>query len=75
MSTKDQLLRYLKETKGNWVSGEFLSLKANVSRSAVWKHMLRLKEEGYVIESSRKKGYALLRSSDLLLGSRGARRG
>ena len=69
MSTKDQLLRYLKENKGNWVSGEFLSLKANVSRSAVWKHMLRLKEEGYVIESSRKKGYALLRSSDLLLGS------
>lgn len=69
MSTKDHILRYLKENKGNWVSGEFLSLKTNVSRSAVWKHMLRLKEEGYVIESSRKKGYVLLQSSDLLLVS------
>jgi BirA family biotin operon repressor/biotin-[acetyl-CoA-carboxylase] ligase len=69
MSTKDQLLRHLKENKGNWISGELLSLKMDVSRSAVWKHINRLKGEGYVIDSSRKKGYFLRQSSDLLLGS------
>lgn len=67
MSSKDQLLAYLKEEKGKWVSGESLSRKMAVTRSAVWKHIHRLKEEGYVIESSRKKGYFFRQSSDLLL--------
>lgn len=67
MSTKQQLLVYLKEGKGTWVSGEFLAHKIAVSRSAVWKHIASLKHDGYVIESSRKKGYLLRRTSDLLL--------
>ncbi len=69
MSSKDQLLVYLKEEKGKWVSGESLSRKMAVTRSAVWKHILRLKEEGYVIESSRKKGYFFRQSSDLLFAN------
>ena len=67
MSTKDQLLSYLKEKKGAWVSGELLSNKMTISRSAVWKHVRKLKEEGYLIESSPKKGYLFRKSSDLLL--------
>jgi BirA family biotin operon repressor/biotin-[acetyl-CoA-carboxylase] ligase len=67
MSTKQQLLIYLKEGKGTWVSGEFLAYKMAVSRSAVWKHIGSLKDDGYVIESSRKKGYLFRQSSDLLL--------
>jgi len=67
MSSRDQLLTYLKEEKGRWVSGQLLSRKMAVTRSAVWKHILRLKEAGYVIESSRRKGYLLRQSSDLLL--------
>lgn len=67
MSTKQQLLIHLKEGKGTWVSGESLASKMAVSRSAIWKHIGRLKEEGYVIESSRRKGYLLRQSSDLLL--------
>ncbi len=67
MSTKDQLLLYLKEGKGDWVSGEALSNKIAVSRSAVWKHICKLREEGYVIESSPKKGYLLRKAPDLLL--------
>jgi BirA family biotin operon repressor/biotin-[acetyl-CoA-carboxylase] ligase len=69
MSSKDQILAYLKEEKGKWVSGESLSRKMAVTRSAVWKHILRLKEEGYVIESSRKKGYFFRQSSDFLLAN------
>ena len=67
MSTKDQLLRYLKEKKGNWVSGEALSKQLTVSRTAIWKHISTLRGEGYGIESSPKKGYLLRKISDLLL--------
>ena len=67
MSTKNRLLSYLKEEKGNWISGELLSNKLAVSRTAIWKHIRKLKEEGYVIESSPKKGYLLSKISDLLL--------
>ncbi len=67
MTTKEQLLSYLKKEMGNWVSGESLSNKLSVSRAAIWKHIKKLKEEGYHIESSPKKGYLLSRISDLLL--------
>ncbi len=66
-SSKDQLLQYLKEKKGNWVSGESLSNQMGVSRSAVWKHISKLKEEGYSIESAPKKGYLFRKASELLL--------
>ena len=64
MATKDQLLLYLKENQGNWVSGELISNNLAVSRSAIWKHIGKLKEEGYVIESAPKKGYLLSKDSD-----------
>jgi len=64
---KDLILSYLKENRGSWVSGEFLSNKMAVSRAAVWKHVRKLKEEGYLIDSSPKKGYSLSRDPDLLL--------
>ncbi|MCJ7616385.1 MAG: biotin--[acetyl-CoA-carboxylase] ligase [Desulfobacterales bacterium] len=63
-TTKDQLLLYLKENQGNWVSGELISNNLSVSRAAIWKHIHKLKEEGYVIESASKKGYLLSESSD-----------
>ena len=66
MGTKDNLLQYLKKQRGAWVSGELLSNEMSVSRAAVWKHVRKLKEEGYVIKSSPKKGYLLSRNSDLL---------
>ncbi len=66
-SSKDQLLQYLKERKGNWVSGESLSNQMGVSRSAVWKHISKLKEEGYSIESAPKKGYLFRKASEMLL--------
>jgi len=66
-STKDQLLQYLKETKGEWVSGESLSNQMGVSRSAVWKQISKLKEEGYSIESAPKKGYLFRKTSEKLL--------
>lgn len=63
-TTKDQLLLYLKENQGSWVSGELISNNLSVSRAAIWKHIRNLKEERYVIESASKKGYLLSESSD-----------
>jgi len=67
MSTKDQLLACLKEGKGNWISGELLGERLYISRTAIWKHIGALKEDGYVIESSRKRGYLLREIPDALL--------
>lgn len=69
MSTKNQLLIYLKDNKGTWVSGEFLGQRLTISRTAIWKQIRALKEEGYIIESSPKKGYVLRESTDSLLES------
>jgi BirA family biotin operon repressor/biotin-[acetyl-CoA-carboxylase] ligase len=66
MTTKHRLLAYLKENKGLWVSGESLSSRMSVSRSALWKHVRALISEGYQIESSPKKGYLFRKSPDLL---------
>jgi len=67
MSTKNELLSRLKQAKGDWVSGEFLSEELSVSRAAVWKHIRKLREEGYLIQSSPRKGYLLEKASDMLL--------
>lgn len=67
MNTKERLLRYLKEEQGRFVSGEKVSARLAISRSAIWKQISRLKEEGYEIESSPRKGYALHRIPDCLL--------
>ncbi|RLE46699.1 bifunctional biotin--[acetyl-CoA-carboxylase] synthetase/biotin operon repressor, partial [Candidatus Woesearchaeota archaeon] len=67
MTTKELLLFYLKEQKGKWISGERISNRLSVTRSAVWKHIGKLREEGYIIESSPRKGYLFRKVSDLLL--------
>lgn len=53
-----RLLELLQETEG-YCSGEKLSESLGISRSAVWKQMNQLREEGYEIESVSRKGYRL----------------
>ncbi|TDT50317.1 biotin--[acetyl-CoA-carboxylase] ligase [Fonticella tunisiensis] len=62
---KDKILDILKSSR-DYVSGEDISSSLGISRAAVWKHIKGLKEEGYEIESSSKKGYRLLESPDVL---------
>lgn len=50
----------------DYLSGEALSEQLGITRSAVWKHIVKLKEEGYRIDSVRNRGYKLLSSPDLL---------
>lgn len=67
MPTKDALLKQLKESKESWLSGEKLAAGLGISRSAVWKQIRSLQDEGYLIESSTKRGYRLRKCSELLL--------
>jgi len=66
MAIKDQIILYLDEKKGNWVSGESLTKKLAVSRSTIDRHITQLKSDRYPIESSPKKGYLLQKTSDVL---------
>ena len=48
----------------NWISGEKLAADLGVSRTAIWKAISELRDEGYVIESAQRRGYHLIESPD-----------
>lgn len=62
---KERILELLKGSC-DYISGEEISEKLKVSRTAVWKHINSLKNEGYIIESSSKKGYLYVKAPDIL---------
>lgn len=62
---KEKILHILNE-KSDFISGEEISKLIGVSRTAIWKHINGLKEEGYIIESISRKGYKLIKSPDIL---------
>jgi len=63
---KREILSKLKQSPLEYISGEHLSTVLGVSRTSIWKIINDLKEEGYIIESSSKKGYRLNFDSDVL---------
>ncbi len=65
-SAKQVILRQFKEKPNQYISGELLSKKLNVSRSAVWKNIEQLRQTGYEITACRNKGYLLVGEPDLL---------
>ncbi len=60
---KDRILQALCETD-SFLSGQQLSDLLGVSRTAVWKTIGKLKDEGYEIEAVTNKGYRLIRGKD-----------
>ncbi|MDO4745304.1 MAG: biotin--[acetyl-CoA-carboxylase] ligase [Bacillota bacterium] len=60
MSVKESVLTTLKNNTDGFVSGEFLSQKMDVSRTAIWKAITSLRKEGYSIEAVTNKGYRLV---------------
>lgn len=52
------IARILRDS-GEYVSGESIAAKLNVSRTAVWKAIAELRENGFDIEASTKRGYKL----------------
>jgi len=62
---KKQVLKLLKENKEEYISGGEMCKLLNVSRTAVWKVINKLREEGYKIESVPSKGYQLIDDDQL----------
>lgn len=64
-TVKTMILKMLKEADG-YVSGQDICEELQVSRTAVWKVIKQLQEEGYQIEAVRNKGYCLEKSADVI---------
>lgn len=62
---KDEVLKILLSS-GSHVSGQDISTKLGVSRTAVWKAVTALKNDGYDIESVNNKGYLLTKNKSIL---------
>ncbi len=60
---KSKILEIL-EKNGSYVSGEEISKELGVSRAAVWKHIKKLRELDYEIESKTNEGYKLIKTPD-----------
>ncbi len=56
---KNLILNILEENKGKPVSGLLIGKKLGVTRSAVWKGIKQLQEDGFLITSVPNKGYLL----------------
>lgn len=54
------MLDMLLSHPGKYVSGEEISRKLSISRTAVWKQINKLREEGYEFEAVSRKGYRLI---------------
>jgi BirA family biotin operon repressor/biotin-[acetyl-CoA-carboxylase] ligase len=66
MSVKSEVVKILECNRGAPVSGEALAEQLGVSRTAVWKAVGALKDEGYPIDGAPKRGYVLSDSSSVL---------
>lgn len=56
---RKRVLELLRSSGNEAISGEEISRQLDISRTAVWKHIQSLKNEGYEIESMPKRGYIL----------------
>ena len=64
---RKSVIRAILDSGNDFISGEQLSKELGISRTAVWKHIKILKEEGYNIESVNKKGYRLVETPNDIL--------
>lgn len=65
-SVKEKVLHILHEHRGTYYSGQELAEQLTVSRTAVWKAINGLREEGYHISGSTKLGYTMDVTTDIL---------
>ncbi len=66
MPLKERVLAVLEENKGKSVSGSEIARSVGMTRSAVWKAVKILREEGYSICAVTNKGYCLSEENDFL---------
>ncbi|MBB5224893.1 biotin--[acetyl-CoA-carboxylase] ligase [Treponema ruminis] len=71
MSTKNSVLQALNSLGvGEFLSGEELASSCSVSRTAIWKAIKSLEDDGYKIEAVTNRGYRILSAPDKLDSSK-----
>ena len=65
VNTKTEILRILRNRIG-YISGQDICESLGISRTAVWKVINQLKEEGYEIEAVSNKGYRILKYPNII---------
>ena len=63
-----KVLDMLRRQVGGYISGQAISRRLGVSRTAVWKAIAALREKGFSIESSTGRGYNLVAGPDRIMG-------
>lgn len=63
---KNKVLKVLEENKGKVVSGSEIAKTLNLSRTAIWKAINSLRDEGYIINAITNRGYSLADNTDLI---------
>lgn len=64
LSMKDEILKRFLFANGEPLSGQNLADQLGISRTAIWKHLQTLQEEGYTFDTIKKKGYILTAKPD-----------
>lgn len=70
MTTKERVLELLRSRQGQFLSGQEIGDTLHVTRSAIWKAIKSLREQGLTIEAVTNMGYRLPALSDELSPSR-----
>ncbi len=65
---QDKIIEFLRQSE-NHISGEEISHSLNISRTAIWKYIEGLRDEGYEIVAVPHLGYKLVSSPDKLFPS------
>lgn len=66
MTTKEKILELFEMNRGVYFSGEDIAGRLCVSRTAVWKAVKALQNDGYAIDAVTNKGYCLSEKTDIL---------
>jgi len=65
----DKILKAFKTRPDDYVSGEELSALLKISRTAIWKHIEKLRKDGYRVDAVPHLGYRLVSVPDKMLSS------
>ena len=66
MTTKEKILALFESNRDVYFSGEDIANRLSLSRTAVWKAVKSLRNEGYAIDAATNRGYCLSSRTDIL---------
>ncbi len=60
------IIEALLRQPGQFISGNHLAEQLGITRPAIWKKLRKLREQGFVINAVRNRGYSLIREPEIL---------